>query len=185
MCKERLERDYDDKYSKHGIRLKCIHAVKVEKFLYHNGPSLIISERNTQYQKRNFQCGHCSVAFTQTKNLLRHLRSQHNMNESHRCPACPTIFGSPTTLNEHEETVHLHQPLPMSQLNMFATGGSGWVVDRLSRLEIKTAQIASSPPGTYIETPPILRNLKKVYIALQLRYFLLLVLQTEESYEKH
>ena len=222
---------------------------------------------NSNNATKVFQCGHCSVAFTQTKNLLRHLRSQHNMNESHRCPACPTIFGSLTTLNEHEETVHLHQPLPithsasatvefttqafnsrfqihrmkmedsgfidpfnclvsfknellafinsklqvarsvrigfsiavrlmkplldetteayfnsnmarvsvemtmdeflghvdqlMSQLNMFATGGSGWVVDRLSRLEIKTAQIASSPPGTYIETPPILRNLKK------------------------
>ena len=49
----------------------------------------------------------------------------------------------------------------MSQLNMFATGGSGWVVDRPSRLEIKTAQLASSPTSTYIETPPILRNLKK------------------------
>ena len=37
MCIERLERDHDDYYSKHGIRLKCIHAVNVEKFLYHNG----------------------------------------------------------------------------------------------------------------------------------------------------
>ena len=45
--RNRLERDYDDKYSKQGIRLKCIHAVNVEKFLYHSGPSLIISERNT------------------------------------------------------------------------------------------------------------------------------------------
>ena len=222
---------------------------------------------NTNNATKVFQCGHCSVAFTQTKNLLRHLRSQHNMNENHRCPACPTIFGSLTTLNEHEENVHLHHPLPItqsasatvefttqafnsrfqihrmnledsgfidpfnclvsfknellafvnsklqvarsvrigfsiavrlmkplldetteayfisnmarvsvemtldeflghvdqlvSQLNMFATGDSGWVVDRLSRLEIKTAQIASSTPGSYIETPPILRNLKK------------------------
>ena len=92
-----------------------------EKFLYHNGPSLIISEPNTPItitppKSFSVQCGHCFVAFTQTKNLLRHLRSQHNMNESHRCPACPTFFGSLTTLNEHEETVHLHQPLPTCQL---------------------------------------------------------------------
>ena len=77
----------------------------------------------------------------------------------------------------------------MSQLNMFATGGSFWVVEKLSRLEIKTAQNATSPAGTYIEPPPILRNLKRSLlnivnkkdsfcfcIALQLRYFLLLVL---------
>ena len=70
---------------------------------------------NTTYATKVFQCGHCFVAFSETKNLLRHLRSQHNMNESHRCPAFPTIFDSLTTLNEDEETVHLKKPLPTSQ----------------------------------------------------------------------
>ena len=82
----------------------------------------------------------------------------------------------------------------MSQLNMFATGGSFWVVEKLSRLEIKTAQNATSPAGTYIEPPPILRNLKRSLlnivnkkdsfcfcIALQLRYFLLLVLPLDRN----
>ena len=57
-----------------------------------------------------------------------------------------------------EFLVHVDQL--MFQL-MFASGGSGWVVEKLPRLEIKTAQSAISPVGTYIETPPILRNLKR------------------------
>ena len=49
---------------------------------------------------------------------------------------------------------HLHQI--MSQLNVFATGGSGWVVEKMERFEIKTAKCATVVAGSYIETPPIL-----------------------------
>ena len=48
----------------------------------------------------------------------------------------------------------------MSQLNMFAAGGSGWVVEKLSRLEIKTAQIATSPTLRLLQS---FENSKKAY----------------------
>ena len=57
----------------------------------------------------------------------------------------------------------------MSLLNRFATGGSGWVVEKLSCLEIKTAQSTTSPVGTYFETPPILRNLKRSLLNIEHR----------------
>ena len=49
----------------------------------------------------------------------------------------------------------------MSQLNVFATGGSGWVVEKMERFEIKTAKCATVVTGSYIETPPILQKLKR------------------------
>ena len=92
--------------------------MNAEKLLYHNGPSEIISERNTPRPitpPKSFSVATVCSIHQKTKKLLRHLGSQHRMNESHRCPACPTIFGSLTTLNEHEETNHMHEPLPTSQ----------------------------------------------------------------------
>ena len=47
----------------------------------------------------------------------------------------------------------------MTQLNVFATGGSGWVVEILKQLQIKTA-CGNVTGGSYIETPPILKRLK-------------------------
>ena len=62
-------------------------------------------------------------------------------------------------LNEEEILEHLNQIL--SQLNVFATGGSGWVVEKMERFEIKTAKCATVVAGSYIETPPLLQKLKK------------------------
>ena len=49
----------------------------------------------------------------------------------------------------------------MTQLNVFATGGSGWVVETMKQLEIKTAACGNVTGGSYIETPPILKPLKR------------------------
>ena len=49
----------------------------------------------------------------------------------------------------------------MPQLNVFATGGWGWVVGTLTRLEIKTVSCSKVTGGSYIETPPILKPLNR------------------------
>ena len=49
----------------------------------------------------------------------------------------------------------------MTQLNVFATGGSGWVVTTLSRLEIKTVCCNNVTGSSYIETPALLKPLKR------------------------
>ena len=44
----------------------------------------------------------------------------------------------------------------ISRVNVFATGGSGWVVEKLMRFELKTAKC-----GSYIETPAILQKVSR------------------------
>ena len=47
------------------------------------------------------------------------------------------------------------------QLNVFATGGSGWVVKTLSRLQIKTVCCSNVTGSSYIETSALLKPLKR------------------------
>ena len=54
-----------------------------------------------------------------------------------------------------------HVDALMTQLNVFATGGSGWVVGTMTRLEIKTVSCSKVTGGSYIETPPILKALNR------------------------
>ena len=54
-----------------------------------------------------------------------------------------------------------HVDALMTQLNVFATGGSGWVMGTLTRLEIKTVSCSKVTGGSYIETPPILKALNR------------------------
>ena len=48
-------------------------------------------------------------------------------------------------MTEEEYMEHVDQLI--SQLNVFATGGSGWVVEKLMRFELKTAKCASAVGG--------------------------------------
>ena len=50
-----------------------------------------------------------------------------------------------------------HVDALMTQLNVFAAGGSGWVLGTLTRLEIKTVSCSKVTGGSYIETPPNLK----------------------------
>ena len=52
----------------------------------------------------------------------------------------------------------------MTQLKDFATGGSGWVVKTLSRLEIKTVCCNNVTGSSYIETPSLLKPLKRSFL---------------------
>ena len=53
-----------------------------------------------------------------------------------------------------------HMDALMTQLNVFATGGSGWVVKTLCRLEINTVCCNNITASSYIETPALLKPLK-------------------------
>ena len=54
-----------------------------------------------------------------------------------------------------------HVDALMTQLIVFATGGSGWVVGTLALLEIKTVSCSKVTGGSYLETPPILKPLNR------------------------
>ena len=52
----------------------------------------------------------------------------------------------------------------MSQLNVFATGGSGWLVQSLNQLEIKTLTCGNITETSFIETPAKLKPLKRTIL---------------------
>ena len=54
-----------------------------------------------------------------------------------------------------------HMDALMTQLNVFATGGAGWVAKMFSRLEIKTVCCNKVTGSSYIETPALLKPLKR------------------------
>ena len=57
-----------------------------------------------------------------------------------------------------------HMDALMTQFIVFATGGSGWVVKTLSRIEIKTVCCNNVSVISYIETPPLLKPLKRSFL---------------------
>ena len=78
--------------------------------------------------------------------------------------AVEAFFNSPMCriaceLTEDEYMQHIDAL--MTQLNVFATGGSGWVVETMKQLAIETAACGNVAGGSYIETPPILKPLKR------------------------
>ena len=78
--------------------------------------------------------------------------------------AVEALFNSPMCriaceLTENEYIQHIDAL--MTQVNVFATGGSGWVVETMKQLEMKTAACGNVTGGSYIETPPILKPLKR------------------------
>ena len=76
--------------------------------------------------------------------------------------AVEAFFNSPLCriaceLTEDEYMQHIDAL--MTQLNV--TGGSGWVVETMKQLEIKIVACGYVIGGSYIETPPILKPLKR------------------------
>ena len=63
-----------------------------------------------------------------------------------------------------DEEFMKHIDALMSQLNVFATGGSGWVVQSLNQLEIKTVTCGNITGTSFIETPAILKPLKRTIL---------------------
>ena len=67
------------------------------------------------------------------------------------------VYTVPSQLTEVEYLQHVDAS--MTQLNVFATGGSGWVVGTLTLLEIKTVSCSKITGSSYIETPKMLKPL--------------------------
>ena len=63
-----------------------------------------------------------------------------------------------------DDEYYEHVDALMSQLNVFATGGSGWVVQSLKRLEIKTVSCSNVTGASYIETPALLKPLTRTIL---------------------
>ena len=59
-----------------------------------------------------------------------------------------------------------HVDALMRQLNVNATGGSGWVVGILKRLEVETVSCSKVTGGSYIETPLVLKPLNRSILNL-------------------
>ena len=49
----------------------------------------------------------------------------------------------------------------MTQINIFCTGGSGWVIDRMKSLDVKINKYSPLRPATYIPTPKKLESLRR------------------------
>lgn len=63
-----------------------------------------------------------------------------------------------------DDEYHEHIDALISQLNVFATGGSGWVVQSLKRLEIRTVSCSNVTGSSFIETPAILKPLTRTIL---------------------
>jgi len=63
------------------------------------------------------------------------------------------------SITDEEYLDHVDQL--MSKLNVFASCGSGWVIESLKCIEVKTATCQTLNGSSYIETPNILKGLSK------------------------
>ena len=62
-------------------------------------------------------------------------------------------------LTSEENYSHVDQI--MTQINIFCTGGSGWVIDRMKSLDVKINKYSPLRPATYIPTPKKLESLRR------------------------
>ena len=69
------------------------------------------------------------------------------------------LAGIATNITDEEYLDHVDQL--MSKLNVFASCGSGWVIESLQSVEVKTATCQTINGSSYIETPNILKDLSK------------------------
>ena len=66
-----------------------------------------------------------------------------------------------TNITDEEYLDHVDQL--MSKLNVFASCGSGWVIESLQSVEVQTATCQTLNGSSYIETPNILKGLSKSF----------------------
>ena len=60
-----------------------------------------------------------------------------------------------------DEEYHVHVDQLMSNLSVYASCGSGWVIDSLLSVEVKTATCQMACGSSYIATPIILKGLSR------------------------
>ena len=80
--------------------------IRKEKLLQH-----MEKEHNTKYKKTaDYECGVCGHKFTESRNVIRHLK---RVNGCLKCKHCPQIFGATSSCARHEEDTHgTHTEVP-------------------------------------------------------------------------
>ena len=63
----------------------------------------------------NFCCGHCTSVFSLARNLVRHLKTQHNFARYLKCSSCQTFFGTRNALGEHSHVNHNVRQQPATE----------------------------------------------------------------------
>ena len=116
-----------------------------------------------------FSCGKENIFFVKafsrkTSNLKHGMNIVVRLEKRMESEAVEAFFKSSRcriTCELTEDEYKQHIDALMTQLKVFATGGSGWVVETMKQLEIKTAARGNVTGGSYIKTPPILKPLKR------------------------
>ena len=102
---------------------------------------------------KTFTCGHCAVAFTQSKNLLRHIRTQHKMTSHYRCVSYPMYFGCPLMVDAHQQNLHslesVHSNSQASSILDFTTSA---ISSRFQIHRLKMDHSAPVEPFNYLIT---------------------------------
>ena len=64
-------------------------------------------EHNTKLEKTaSYECGICGNKFTESRNVIRHLKKVHGCQTYTKCKHCTQIYGDNSSCARHEEDVH-------------------------------------------------------------------------------
>lgn len=79
------------------------HVCPICKDRRFRGQTKLNRHMRTHTKERPFSCPICSLTFSQSYHMTRHLRNQHSLGQ-HVCLKCGKGFGSWLELNEHKKT---------------------------------------------------------------------------------
>ena len=74
----------------------------------------MVKEHNTKFEKTaRYERGICSNQFTESKNVIRDLKTVHGCQTYTKCKHCTQIYGDTTSCARHEEQAHrTHTEVP-------------------------------------------------------------------------
>ena len=67
----------------------------------------IEKEHNTKHEKTaDYECGQCNKKFSQSRNLIQHLKTVHRCQTYAKCKQCTQIYGDNSSCARNEEDAH-------------------------------------------------------------------------------
>ena len=71
-------------------------------------------EYNTKFGKAaDYKCGQCKRNFTQSRNLIQHLKTVHGCQTYTKCKHCAQMYGDTASCDKHEKGAHgTHSEVP-------------------------------------------------------------------------
>ena len=99
----------------------------------------------------------------------------------HKCTSCNDSLASRYKLTIHKRQQHPNEqitqfalfakskmtPDPLTQINIFCTAGSGWVIKTLQLIDIKLCNYRTLRPGSFIPTPRLLQPLRRTTLNIK------------------